>query len=397
MPSADIEIGSPMDLCVLPQTGSGEPWLLVAIAAAVLVAAGIALALSGRARRSVLTGIGALAIVGALVVVGGVGGAAPAQADAGSADCVTAPMPASPAPSAATVVTPGIPTATTQCFVEPTVQIPTTQGVVYSQTRTDDTLTVTAAAAPGYALLAGAVTSWSFDLTQRLAAPAPIALPESTDTTPGFGGPTGTYLYPADEDLVPSIDAAAQEGLLTYAFDGSRWTVVVEIGAVVFETGEVVATRTVTAPVPSELSYDFEENAYVLVFSPEAVLAFNEQLQLAAQELGEQNPGTSVQQLGIDYPGLEVQVSYDAGSGCGIVTDVVAVDIVVSAPTAAARSGADAILPFGLAALPATESGAEPAAEQPSESPATGAAESDEPATPDADEVVEETAVVDER
>lgn len=51
------------------------------------------------------------------------------------------------------------------CGVEPTVSIPETEGVQYTQVRDGNTLTVTASTTPGYVFAAGAATSWTFDMS----------------------------------------------------------------------------------------------------------------------------------------------------------------------------------------------------------------------------------------
>ncbi|QCR20392.1 LPXTG cell wall anchor domain-containing protein [Agrococcus sp. SGAir0287] len=318
-----------MDLCVLPQTGSTEPWLLLAIAAVVLVAAGVALAVSGRARRGVLTGLGALAIVGALVV-GGVAGAAPAQADAGSADCVTAP--ARPAPAAAAiVVTPGIPTTTAQCAAEPSLQVPTTQGVVYSQARTGNSVTVTATAAPGYAILAGAVTSWTYDLTPTTRAPWPVDLPDSTEATIVLEeSGEELVLEPSDPALVPSLQEAADAGALTYSLDGEGFAQVVPV-AVLDEDGQQLGTGEVAIPQPSDISYDFERNVYLL--SPQDTEPDPDVIEAQIEALLAQYPGAvTVQPLGgfpffFELTGLRILASYEPGPGCATESAEVAIDV----------------------------------------------------------------------
>ncbi|WP_344344622.1 hypothetical protein [Agrococcus versicolor] len=328
----------------------GEQWLLLVVVAAVVLAAGVALAVSGRARRSVLTGLGALAIVGALVV-GGIGGAPSAQADAGSADCVTAPMRPAPA-AAAIVVTPGIPTTTVQCAAEPTLQVPTTTGVVYSQTRTGSSVTVTAAAAPGYALLAGAVTSWTYDLTPTTRAPWPVTLPATTQATllVDFSNQSDTYpMDPADPVLVPSLQAAQDAGALTYALDGSGYTESQQFGVFDGETDEQLATGTVRITYPVDLAYDFAENQYLLTFigEPEDLDA---QYDAQLDALTAPFPGSYARPVAdfppaIEITGLEIDASYEPGPGCATETAVVALeaDVEFVLPPVLDREGVDAL------------------------------------------------------
>ncbi|MDA3146459.1 hypothetical protein JSO19_03595 [Leucobacter sp. UCMA 4100] len=51
------------------------------------------------------------------------------------------------------------------CGVEARVSLPNDEGVIYSETRDGDVITVTAAAAEGYFLEAGATTEWQFTVT----------------------------------------------------------------------------------------------------------------------------------------------------------------------------------------------------------------------------------------
>ncbi|SDH48357.1 hypothetical protein [Agrococcus jejuensis] len=402
-----------MDLCVLPQTGSTEPWMLVAVVAAVLIAAGIALTASGRARRSVLTGLGALAIIGALVA-GSIGGAAPAQADAGSTSCVTAPV--GDEVSAATLVAPGIPTAALQCAAEPTVQIPSTQGVTYTQARTGSTLTVTAVPAAGYAFVAGATTTWTFDMTATSAAPWPVELPERTAAYPSEGTPWlgGAYLTPIDPELVPALQAAADAGEVTYALDGSGWRMEIDLVAYDPETDEELDRRTASAPIPAELSYDFERGEYLLVseeFSFEnlfaAVTAAGEELQALYPDARIEADLESEADI---YDGLQIVASYEPGVGCETVTQVVPLDLVFQ-PMPAPRAILDGLAPALDEAIDRLESLDDAPVESPAlESPSTQAPASEAPATeapaapsetdaaPASDEeVVDATTPVDER
>ncbi|WP_144720248.1 LPXTG cell wall anchor domain-containing protein [Agrococcus jejuensis] len=391
-----------MELCVLPQTGAGEHWLLLVAIAALVIAAGVALALSGRARRSVLTGLGALAIVGALVVAG-IGGAPSAQADTGSSQCATAPARQTPAPAAAAiVVTPGIPTTTVQCAAEPSLQVPTTTGVVYSQTRTGSSVTVTAAAAPGYAILAGAVTSWTYDLTPSVRAPWPVALPAATQGTLEvdiFGGPVDTLpIVPDDADdaaLVPSLQAAQDAGTLTYSLDGSGYTESQEFGVYDGETDEQLATGIVTVSYPTELTFDFEAGEYRLrFFGVDEDIEAQYQAQLAA--LTAPFPGSYANPLGgfppsIDITGLNVIASYEPGPGCAtetaivpLETDVeflfppVGLDAGFSARGGLVSSGADAAEESLQAPIASEVPAAAPVTEVPAEAP-TEVVESPEP------------------
>ncbi|WP_144720249.1 hypothetical protein [Agrococcus jejuensis] len=401
-----------MDLCVLPQTGAAEHWLLIGVVAAVLIAAGIALAVSGRARRSVLTGLGALAIIGALVA-GGIGGAAPAQADAGSASCVTTPAPVGDEVSAATLVAPGIPTATAQCAAEPTVQIPSTQGVSYTQARTGTTLTVTAVPAAGYAFAAGATTTWSFDMTATTAAPWPVDLPVSTQATPTEAAPDGgSYLTPVDAALVPALQQAADAGLLAYSLDGSQFALAVEFLVVDRETGDELARPVASVPVPSTLSYDFERGDYLLDFDGNPGDELFEQLTEQIEAIEAQYPDAFVvpaeDGLPFTYPGLRILASYSPGAGCETVSAVVPIELVLPQqpiPGDAPRLAPDALLQ-GLDDVLDTQPEAAPASEAPaSEAPASEAPATEEPAAPsEADaapasdeEVVEPTPPADER
>lgn len=373
-----------MELCVLPQTGSAEPWMLVAVVAVVLIAAGVALVASGRARRSVLTGLSALAIIGALVA-GGIGGAAPAQADAGSTSCVTAP--AGDEVSAATLVAPGIPTAAAQCAAEPTVQIPSTQGVTYTQDRAGSTLTVTAVPAAGYAFVAGATTTWTFDMTATSAAPWPVELPERTAATPSEPDleTGGSFLTPSDAELVPALQAAADAGALTYALDASQFAVQLEMVVIDPDTGEKLAFPTLSQGIPSTLTYDFERGAYLLGF--DGSLGELDELEAQYQALLEQYPGTEIVPrdrdstfVPFDFVGMQILASYSPGAGCETATAVVPIDLVLPRePLPLPRLAPDVLLDELTEVVEeALEASPEAAATQ---SPASGAPASDAPAT----------------
>lgn len=70
-------------------------------------------------------------------------------------------------------------TPASDCDIEPVVNIPTAEGVVYEQTRTGNTVTVTAAPVPGHIFDPAAETQWSFDVTPE-ACPAPTPSPKPT-------------------------------------------------------------------------------------------------------------------------------------------------------------------------------------------------------------------------
>jgi hypothetical protein len=393
-----------MDLCVLPQTGAGEQWLLVVTLAAVIIAAGVALATSGRARRSVLTGLGALAIVGALVA-GGIGGAPSAQADAGSAACVTAPARQAPA-AAAIVVTPGIPTTTAQCAAEPTLQVPTTTGVVYSQTRTGSSVTVTATAAPGYALLAGAVTSWTYDLTPSVRVPWPVALPASTQATPsGQDAETGgSYLTPSDPALVPALQDAALAGALTYALDASEFAIELPLIVSDPETGVELARPVLSAAVPSELSYDFERGEYLLSFDGNPEVAA-EQFQVQFEAILAQYPGADIGPGGefpfdLEYNGLQILASYEPGVACATETAIVPIELVLApiGPPIGRASLTDELMQMLEAADAAAASSQQPAAQvvEPAANPEAPFSEAPVSDAPVAEEPVVEAPVADQ-
>lgn len=371
-----------MDLCVLPQTGASEQWLVLAVVAVVVIGAGIALAVSGKARRRVATGLGALAVVGALAL-GGLAAAPAAQADAGGASCVTAP--ARPAPAAAaTLVTPGIPTAAAQCLAEPAITTPTTQGVTYTPARTGSTLTLTASAQPGYAITPGATTVFTFDMTPGARAPWPVELPERILTTPGPGGPVedgqvGGYLIPDDLALVPALQAAAEAGALTYALDGSQFRQSVTFAVTDAESGAELGRQTFGISAGGTLTYDFAESAYLITFpapTEEQYEALDAQIDAFLAQFPED---AELGEVEFGYDGLQLSASYVPGAACGLETVVVPIDIDFSAiGVGAAAAEVEALV----------DAAASQRAEA-TEAPATEAPTEEAPAAPEAIETTE--------
>jgi hypothetical protein len=71
-----------------------------------------------------------------------------------------------PAPT----LTPGV-----ECGQEGTVSIPAVTGVVYSQSRAGNRVSVTAVADTGYIIPVGATTTWTFDVSPRACSVTPVA------------------------------------------------------------------------------------------------------------------------------------------------------------------------------------------------------------------------------
>lgn len=383
-----------MDLCVLPQTGASEQWLVLAVVAVVVIGAGIALAVSGKARRRVATGLGALAVVGALAL-GGLAAAPAAQADAGGASCITAPGSVR-APAAATLVTPGIPTAAAQCLAEPAITTPTTQGVTYTSARAGSTLTLTASAQPGYAITPGATTVFTFDMTPGARAPWPVALPERILTTPGPGGPVedgqvSGYLIPDDLALVPALQAAAEAGALTYALDGSQFRQSITLAVTDVESGAELGRQTFGIAAGGTLTYDFAESAYLITF-PAPTEEQYEALDAQIDAFLAQFPlDAEIDEVEFGYEGLQLSASYVPGAACGIETVVVPIDIDFSAigPGAAAAE-VDALIDAAASQRAEAAVTEAPATEAPAaEAPATEAPADEAPAAPEATEPAE--------
>lgn len=317
-----------MDLCVLPQTGASEQWLVLVVVAAIVIGAGIALAVSGKARRRVATGLGALAIVGALAL-GGMQAAPAALADAGSA-CVTAPGGAQ-APRADTVVTPGIPGLQQQCNAESTVVTPTTTGVTYTQTRDGSVVTVTAAANAGYRILDGSTTTWYYDVSPVTPAPAPIDLPTTVradlvDTAPTPEGGTEDR-FETESTFMPDLLAAAAAGSASYGLDATQAELVVEFDLLDLE-GQPL-TFAASAPVANAIfGYDAPLALFTLAAPVEdrdaAFASLLDQLDAFQQE----NPGAQLIGVRQAAEGLAVGVQWDGGSVCGQQAAYVAIDAV---------------------------------------------------------------------
>lgn len=188
--------------CVLAVTGAsgGVPLLLLAGGLIVAALAVIAIALIHQRRhRSLATGIGALALAGALLIAP-VLSAAPAQAASGQEDCAAQPAqpatpilptpgdpesPKPPGPQPTITVTPEAPKLSdVACGTAPEVLIPTVAGVVYQRTSQGDQVTVTATPAGGYTFPNGAVTSWTFSIAAAPCACTPNAIDwEDQDTS----------------------------------------------------------------------------------------------------------------------------------------------------------------------------------------------------------------------
>lgn len=190
------------EICTLATTGGTSPVLLGVIGAALLIlgVAAVIVSRRDRGRRGLLLGLGALAVIGAVTFLP-VLTVAPAQAAASDASskCLdeqsTLPkqqvgdpeVPPSDRPDVEkpdvekpdvekpdvkdpevpplTSVQPEAPTlAAAACGVEPAVVLPNTLGVVYSQSRAGDTVTITAVAAPEYVLAEDALTTWTLSV-----------------------------------------------------------------------------------------------------------------------------------------------------------------------------------------------------------------------------------------
>lgn len=212
------------EICTLATTG-GAPTISLVIAATALLILGIAIVLASRSRsrrgrRGLVLGLGVVALMG-VVAFAPVLSASPAQAATGAASSaceraqpsVPASQPQGPEDqppaephtddnpeSPLTEVVPDAPAlAEAACGVEPTVVVPETDGVAYSQTRVDNTVTVTAAANEGYVIARGAATSWTFDVTPSTCQ----CVPEETN----WGADATGFLLNVSTGLVTNLPA----------------------------------------------------------------------------------------------------------------------------------------------------------------------------------------------
>lgn len=387
-----------MDLCVLPQTGASEQWLVLVAVAVVVIGAGVALAVSGTARRRVATSLGALAIVGALAI-GGVAAAPVAQADAGTANCVTAPGGAT-APAADVVVTPGIPGLQQVCNVESTVAVPTTTGVTYAQTRDGSVVTVTAAANAGYRILDGATTTWWYEVTPVTPAAAPIALPSSVradyvDTVPTPEGGSEDQFAETDSSFMGDLLAATAAGTASYGLDATQAALTLRFDLVDGD-GNPIPTFTASAPATNAIfAYDAALAVFTLAVPADDLEAMNASISEQIAAFAAQYPDASLVSARQFVSGLAVGVQWDGGAVCGVQSWYTTIDAVFEEFTPGAPAGRDA--PSGLLDLaplvaplttdaPATADA--PAAE---ETPPTGGepATGETPATEAPTEVVE--------
>lgn len=180
------------EACVLAATGGVDAVPIALTASVVLVVLGLVVfgaARSSRGRRGLATGFGALALVCALVVVP-LAAAAPAQAAVGanSSECDPAQQQPDEKPPVETpdsvIVSPAAPTLSdVACGVEPAVLIPEMEGVAYGQSRTGNTVTVTATAEPGFVFAEGAAAAWQLDVTPQPCACVPDEITWGADPT----------------------------------------------------------------------------------------------------------------------------------------------------------------------------------------------------------------------
>lgn len=136
-------------------------------------------------------------------------------------------------PSPGTVVTPEAPTlvAAPVCGVESTVSLPTTTGVIYTESRTGDTITVTATAADGYQLEIGAPTEWILPLTSN-------ACITDDGSTPGDTATNGTSPDGTVNDAAPLAATGQAPGLM---FAGAA--ALLALGALTVFGGRIVRRR----------------------------------------------------------------------------------------------------------------------------------------------------------
>ncbi|WP_225755372.1 hypothetical protein [Actinotalea sp. Marseille-Q4924] len=128
-----------------------------------------------------------------------------------------------------TVVTPGIPQFVELCGTEDDdVVLPTTAGVVYTETWDGLTVTVTATAAAGYTLAVGAVTSWTHTFTDLPCDYVPVVV---TPEVPEFVDECGT----ADDEVILPEDTE----YVTYEM--TRDGMVVTVTAVLVNEADVFA------------------------------------------------------------------------------------------------------------------------------------------------------------
>ncbi|GAB2566523.1 Ig-like domain-containing protein [Leucobacter ruminantium] len=161
--------------------------------------------------------------------------------------------------SGKSTVTPVAPTLdeSEECGVEGTVVIPEVEGVVYSQSRDGNIVTVTAAPAEGYVFAKEATAEWTFDVSAEACPPFanPVAptLDESEEC-----GVEGTVVIPEVEGVVYSqsrdgnivtVTAAPAEGYVFAKDATAEWTF------------DVSAEACPAPPAPAEPVLDVKKGA----------------------------------------------------------------------------------------------------------------------------------------
>ncbi|UOQ61035.1 hypothetical protein MUN76_03400 [Leucobacter rhizosphaerae] len=218
------------EVCVLAATGGVDAVPLALTAAVVLVVLGIiavAAARSSRGRRGLAAGFGALALVGALVVVP-LASATPVQAATGAntSECDPAQQPPAEKPPVdppvetpdSVIVSPAAPALSdVACGVEPAVLIPEMDGVAYGQTRAGNIVTVTATAEPGFVLAEGAVATWPLDVTPQPCACVPDEINWGADP-----------IFASVDDYAGYVYVQPQEWTEALVAQGSSFSVVTQ-------------------------------------------------------------------------------------------------------------------------------------------------------------------------
>ncbi|MHA3724217.1 LPXTG cell wall anchor domain-containing protein [Leucobacter sp. HY1910] len=154
-----------------------------------------------------------------------------------------------------TAITPVAPTLkpADTCSVEGTVVIPKTEGIKYTETRDGRTVTVTAAAEPGFVLAEGATAKWTLEIPEVEPCPEVVTPVAPTLEPADLCGVEGTVVIPKTEGVkyteardsrTVTVTAEAEKGYVLAEGTKTEWTLEIpEAEACPPELAEVTPVR----------------------------------------------------------------------------------------------------------------------------------------------------------